>query len=580
MSNPQEPQEWPVPTWARQFVEAFTQGIGHGFILSFNVRDYAVPGERVKDYIPTMLTDRACVMYDLSQGLHFPDNTHEQEFRRVLGDLLTTEGGSDSQLLASLGLTDSQDQEAIDEVALPQNPAVALDLIGEFLRRCTDAKGEKGTAMAIIDFADVLVPAGDLATMSMAERSMLVGLTSLASDRLVEKAGNPIFLIADNPAGLHPMLRTASHRWVHIELQLPDEEVRTRFADLFLQRVEADPDITVVTDLTAEHIGKMCAGLNLVHMEDIFLRAEHEKVLTAEQVTARKRAILRSEFGDVLELIEPAGGFEVVGGLDHIKGFFMRNVVKPMRTGHRERVPMGVLLTGPPGTGKSIMAEALAAEAGMNCGRLNPARILGPYVGMSERNLEKALTAIEQLAPIIIFIDEIDQSFQRQSGGDSGVNNRIFRRLMEFMSDGKHRGRVVFLAATNRPDLMDAALRRPGRFDRKIPFLIPDDAERAAIAQVMDSKYSLGMGADADLRIIVERTEGWTGAEIEAAAVKAVELISDEDTDAVTAFEEATRRLRPSTQDIEKMTELAIRETNDIDLLPQSWRSKFLDQRR
>ena len=149
-------------------------------------------------------------------------------------------------------------------------------------------------------------------------------------------------------------------------------------------------------------------------------------------------------------------------------------------------------MTGPAGTGKSAVAEAVAHEAGVNAVVLNLARILGQYVGNSERNLEKALQAIKSLAPTIVFIDEIDQSVSRGGSGDSGVSNRIFKRLLEFMSDTGNRGQVLFLAATNRPDLLDAALRRPGRFDKKIPFLIPDESERAAIIQVMATTLPSG----------------------------------------------------------------------------------------
>jgi hypothetical protein len=125
-------------------------------------------------------------------------------------------------------------------------------------------------------------------------------------------------------------------------------------------------------------------------------------------------------------------------------------------------------MTGPAGTGKTAMAEAVAKEAGINCVILNPARIFGKYVGDTERNLDRALYAILAMAPVLVFIDEIDQSVSRGASGDSGVSNRFFKRLMEFMSDTSHRGKVVFLAASNRPDLMDPALRRPGRFDKLV----------------------------------------------------------------------------------------------------------------
>jgi transitional endoplasmic reticulum ATPase len=170
-------------------------------------------------------------------------------------------------------------------------------------------------------------------------------------------------------------------------------------------------------------------------------------------------------------------------------------------------------------------------------------------------------------------MDEIDQSIRRGrgEGEGSGVSNRVFKRIMEFMSQTRHRGRVVFLAATNRPDLMDAALRRPGRFDKKIPFLIPGEEERKEIFKVMSRKYG-GLTLSHIPEEVINYTKGWTGAEIEAAVIKAVELKEDEGLPFTEALVEAVQRVRPSTADIEMMTRLAIEETNDIDLLPNEYK--------
>jgi SpoVK/Ycf46/Vps4 family AAA+-type ATPase len=163
-------------------------------------------------------------------------------------------------------------------------------------------------------------------------------------------------------------------------------------------------------------------------------------------------------------------------------------------------------------------------------------------------------------------------------GGSSQQDQRIFQRLLEFMSDTQHRGQIVFLAATNRPDLMDAALRRPGRFDKKIPFLVPEREERGAIIDVMGRRY---LGVDAwseEILEVLQLTEGWTGAEIEAAVVKAAELVEDEELSPAAALLEAAQRLSPSTADIELMTYLAVQECNDRDLLPPKYQTLLSDR--
>lgn len=212
----------------------------------------------------------------------------------------------------------------------------------------------------------------------------------------------------------------------------------------------------------------------------------------------------------------------------------------------------------------------------MNCVILNPAKIFGQFVGNTERNLDRALRAIEAMSPVLVFIDEIDQAVSRGGTGDSGVSNRVFKRLLEFMSDTTHRGKVVFLAATNRPDMIDAALRRPGRFDKKIPFLVPEREERASIFSVMARRY--GLGEVKVSKAVLDGTENWTGAEIEAATVKASELVEDENLKPAEALNEAVKRFRPSTSDIEFMTLLAVKECNDMDLLPPKYREQMKDR--
>jgi SpoVK/Ycf46/Vps4 family AAA+-type ATPase len=175
-----------------------------------------------------------------------------------------------------------------------------------------------------------------------------------------------------------------------------------------------------------------------------------------------------------------------------------------------------------------------------------------------------------------VFVDEIDQMVSRGGSGDSGVGSRFFKRLLEFMSDGSHRGKVIFLAATNRPDLMDAALRRPGRFDKKVPFLVPDASEREAIFQVMARKY--GLEVKKISKSVVAATDGYTGAEIEAVVVKAVEVAEDDVLAPDKALDYAVGAISPSTSDIQFMTGIAIRECNDRDLLPPAYRGKLDDR--
>jgi len=453
-------------------------------------------------------------------------------------------------------------------VELPKSPSGALPLLEKLLR----AKVEGGTAV-IIDYAETIAPAGESGTMSESDRTNLITLLRWGTDAQIEAAGNAFVLLTGNLDDLHPSLRAASAKYELIEVPLPDTGARLRF----IEEYSAMRPDAFTWGITPEELARGTAGLSLTGLEDVFLRAAGAGELTWRLVQERKQDIISGEFGDVLEILDPRFGFEQIGGLDHVKEFFRRSVIGPMRAGKTLRCPQGVLLLGPAGCGKTAMAEALAKEAGVNFIVFNLARILEGLVGSSERNLEKALRAIESLAPTIVLIDELDQAVSRGGSGDSGVSNRIFKRLLEVMSDTRQRGRTLWLGSSNRPDLMDAAQRRPGRFDKKIAFLVPEREERRGIFVVHAARYGLE-GAEVAGKLL-DATENWTGAEIEAAVVKAVELVEDGEVGAKLSLSEAVSRLKPSTADVELMTLLALREVNDLDLLPPKYRAELNDRR-
>ncbi len=549
------------PTWVKSMLGKYTSGVAHAFILHFNINDYVVPGVTLKSYLAKILASREIVaFYNRAEGITFPIPSMKDKFMETLG----IEQNDDPTLAALAGLSGQQEQE------LPKAPSAALPLLERLLK---SGGNERKASAVIVEFAETIVPAADTAAMSADDRTILVTLERWGRDPLVQATGNPVFLVTSNLTDLHASIRAASNKYEAVEVPLPDRDARSKYIAWYLEQRE---DIKLA-EMTIDELANATAGLSLVHIEDIFLRGIQEGTVTRDLVRERKQDIIASEFGEVLEILEPRFGFEMIGGLQHVKDFFARSVIAPIQAGNTARVPMGVLMTGPAGTGKTAVAEAVAKESGVNCAILNPAKLFGQYVGNTERNLDKALRAVESLAPVIVFIDEIDQAVSRGGGGDSGVSSRFFKRLMEFMSDTGHRGRVVFLAATNRPDLMDAALRRPGRFDKKIPFLAPDDSEREAIFEVMARKY--GVTIKSVPASCVTATNGWTGAEIEAAVVKAVEVMQDQGLAASKAMTYAVNAISPSTADIEYMTLLAVKECNDRDLLPPKYREMLTDRK-
>ena len=213
------------------------------------------------------------------------------------------------------------------------------------------------------------------------------------------------------------------------------------------------------------------------------------------------------------------------------------------------------------GTGKTFVAEAFARESGLTCLKLGNFR--ERWVGSTESNLERVLDLIEALGFVLLIIDEADRTLSTGSGTDGGVNSRVIARLKEFMSKTSHRGRVVMLMMTNRPDKLDVDLKRPGRFDVKLPFFFPESAEeRVAILQALIRKNKLTLDEAANLTSISATTGGYSGAELESvllvanrfAAQRSATAIRDED------LHEAVRDVIPSrdTRMLEYMELLAV----------------------
>lgn len=174
--------------------------------------------------------------------------------------------------------------------------------------------------------------------------------------------------------------------------------------------------------------------------------------------------------------------------------------------------PKGVLMYGPPGTGKTLIARTVARECSATFIPLNATELLASGIGESEKNLRDIFEKAKKKAPSLIFIDEIDAIAGSRDEAGTGTERRLVTQLLTLMDGLEPRGRVIILAATNRPDSLDPAIRRPGRFDREIEVPIPDKDARYEILRIHTRKMALG--PDADLQAIAEKTHGYVGADL------------------------------------------------------------------
>ena len=323
-----------------------------------------------------------------------------------------------------------------------------------------------------------------------------------------------------------------------------------------------------------EEIARLCQGLGYRDLLEIFLSAKaDERVVTTGEVLSARIKILRRTYGHLMDIVDPAYGFEGIAGLDHIKIFFS-HVRDWIQSGDARRVPMGCLLIGPPGTGKTAIAEAFARECGVLFVKIRNVRTM--WVGETERKMEETFAAMRSLAPIVVLRDEVDEEDSGRDAfqGDSGVSARLRRGWMEFLSDPKIRGKIFVISCSNRPDRLDAALIRSGRTDERIPLLMPDDATRRDLFPVMLRRYGYESNVT-DFGRLAATTDGLSGADIEVivrlAAQRSLEdgreIVSEAD------FNQAVGDFLPaaSQEQIAKMTLAAIKYTSSRRWLPQGY---------
>jgi len=575
----QDEQQVAQPQWARELSVKYSSGIAYAFVLHGNVQDYVagVPGQTLKNYLLSSFKKRDIALYwNRATGFSFPIADMSTRFAEIVGlqtqpPAMARGSGLAQGLNALANQAPSDISTTLEKVKKPED---ALEMISKLLR--FKPKGRKGEAdfstAVVIDYAETVAPATD-GIPSEADRGALVTLSEWGRDPLIASHDAIIVMIVNDLHDLNERLRKSGSRWEQIAIPFPDFEERAEFAKLLVE--DREREVVMDEAFSYSDFSRLTTGLRFIDLEDISLRASfHHQPITRSMVKQRKDEIMASEFEEVLQVVENEFGFEAIGGLEEVKRDAYETIIIPMRNGNLRVVPQGELLMGPAGTGKTKFAKALSKEAGLTFVELQPSKIFSKWVGDTERRLERALTAIKAMIPCIVFIDEVDQAINRGESGDSGVSNRVFKRLMEVMSDTTLRGKVLWVAATNRPDLLDAALLRPGRFDKKVPILAPDSKERASILSVL-TKLAFSaelLPTESEYLELAARMENYTGAEIEGIIGKAIQLHARGNLSVIQALVEAYEKIIPTTQNIDAMTRLALMHCNDLDLVPQHLR--------
>jgi AAA+ superfamily predicted ATPase len=536
-----------LPAWAARMARKYYAGEASHFLFFNNIYDLVRSGN---DYISLLnylqrelVGTKHLLTYNRSEGIKFGSQEAERAF------------------IAQLRITDPLMRgDALKQ--LPKDPARALPLIEHFL-----LYGDQ--VAVIINFLDTIIPAGDVSYMSGDDRTNLVAFQRwITSSRLLKK-DNLVVLIAESVAEVHPRIRNNS-RLASIEIPYPDDAERLEFIRYTRGQL---PQLKI--EVTDEQLSLMTSGLNRVHLNSLMRSAATETDgLTLEGIRRKKKELIEAECVGLVEFVQPQYGLESVGGMTKAKEF-MRMISEAIRAGNTEEAPMGVLISGPVGTGKTFLAMCFAHDCGMNVVAFKNFR--ERWVGSSEANLEKILNLLQTLAPIVVLVDEADATLgSREAGGDSGVDARIFSKLAAAMGDTRNRGRILWILMTSRPDLLPIDLKRQGRAEEHISLFYPDSEEdRQAVINAMIGKNKIQHEV-ADWSAITKSALTLSGADIESMLIRArrIARVAGRQSVAQLDVEQVANEFSPARDEmaVEYQMLVAAREATSREMIPEQYR--------
>ena len=405
----------------------------------------------------------------------------------------------------------------------------------EQLREVFEEAEENEPAIVFIDELDSIAPKRGETTGDV-ERRVVAQLLSLM-DGLEDRGQVTVIGATNRVDSLDQALRRGGRFDREIEIGVPDRDGREEVLQVHTRGMPLAEDVDLGTYAENTHgfVGADLESLSKEAAMGALRRIRPDLDLESEEIDAEvleSLEVIDDDFRDALKGIEPSALREVfvevpditweeVGGLEDTKERLRETIQWPLDYPEvfdalDMQAARGVMLYGPPGTGKTLMAKAVANEAESNFISIKGPELLNKYVGESEKGVREVFSKARENAPTVIFFDEIDAiaGERGRNAGDSGVGERVVSQLLTELDGLEELEDVVVVATSNRPDLIDPALLRPGRLDRHVHVPVPDEAARRAIFTV--HTRSKPLADDIDLDSLARRTEGYVGADIEA----------------------------------------------------------------
>jgi transitional endoplasmic reticulum ATPase len=447
------------------------------------------------------------------------------------GVLLTGPPGTGKTLLAKAVATETD--ASFFSIAGPEIMSKYYGESEKHIREIFEKAEKNAPSIIFIDEIDSIAPKRGDGTDNTEKRIVAQLLTLM--DGLKSRGQVVVMAATNRPDDIDEALRRPGRFDRELRINPPDEQGRKEILQIHSRGMPLDKDVDF-NEISLRTIGFTGADIEVLTKEAALksikphfaeLKNIEEKVPTE---ILDKIKVTRQHFIDALRMVEPSAMREVminkpnvkwadVGGLEKAKEKLRELIELPLlRPDLFEKAGIkpskGILLTGPPGTGKTLLAKAVATEANANFISIKGPELISKWVGESEKHVREIFKKARQVAPSIIFFDEFDSISKLRGSSMSDATERIVNQLLTELDGVEELEKVMIIAATNRRDLIDPALLRPGRIDSIVELDIPDEKTREAIFNVHTRKMPLDKSID--LSDYVKKTEGWTGADIES----------------------------------------------------------------
>jgi hypothetical protein len=543
-----------LPAWAQEAIQLYESNAANQFILYGNVYDALL--------VPLGKTARIGSLTEFLLQVLLP--RFDVVLSYDLGNGIRVERG---------GEIFSKWPQLQQDANLPKTPRASVEFLTHYFRYVANLArlNREGRQVAvIIRSADLLAPMvqggldydlNALASLirDWASESLLVS-HSLASFLIVENLNDLHSLIAGNPGA------------ARIKIALPDaKELTAAFSLMAPQYPTALQEYGQRLDTLARQI----TGSTLGAVETMLKTKEHVRTkIIPDDLVRLKKQLVEHDCGGLIEFIESERSLDEIYGQEKVKSW-LRQDIALWRSNDLQALPKGYLLCGPVGTGKTFMVECLAGEAGVPIVKLKNFR--DKWVGSTEGNLERIFRVLQALGRCYVFIDEADQAIGRRdsASGDSGISGRIYSMLAEEMGSSANRGKLIWILASSRPDLIEVDLKRPGRIDVKIPlFPTTEPRESFDLIRTLCLRHQLSLSENDYRQVESSLPIFLTPGSAEALAVKIYRI-------AKTQNRNAGEALRVSLVDYQNpvplealkyQIALAVKEASDWEFVPGKFR--------